>query len=278
MKVRPTSAGAHGRLLLRCALALALCAAPAAQAGRNCDATKTTLQTVERGLALAEKTLASLNASGQKVVVLARAGQDLGKYGVQYSHLGIAYQQLGADGKNTWRVLHKLNECGTSVSNVYRQGLGEFFMDDLWRYEAAWLPLAPAVQERLLELVQNPARATSLHHKPYSMVAYAWGQKYQQSNQWAIETLAAAISPGVTTRQQAQFWLSTSGYTPTTLKLGPLTRLGGRATAANIAFDDHPDEKRFSSRIETVTVDSVFSWLQRAQMSAPGQTPKVVKL
>lgn len=37
-------------------------------------------------------------------------------------------------------------------------------------------------------------------------------------------------------------------------------------TAANVAFDDHPNEKRFSDRIETVTVDSVFAWLQRSGM------------
>ena len=29
----------------------------------------------------------------------------------------------------------------------------------------------------------------------YSMVSYAWGQRYQQSNQWAIETLAVAMAP-----------------------------------------------------------------------------------
>jgi hypothetical protein len=34
-------------------------------------------------------------------------------------------------------------------------------------------------------------------------------------------------------------------------------------TRANVAFDDHPNEKRFSDRIETVTVDSVFRWLER---------------
>lgn len=257
---------------------LGLCVAPTAHAGRTCETTKTTLQTVERGLALAEKTLASLNASGQKVVVLARAGQDLSKYGVQYSHLGFAYVHTGSDGKNTWRVLHKLNECGTSASAIYRQGLGEFFMDDLWRYEAAWLALAPLAQERLLALIQNSSRSTGLHHKPYSLVSYAWGQKYQQSNQWAIETLAVAVGTDVNSRPQAQAWLQYSGYVPTTLKLGPLTRLGGRVTAANIAFDDHPDEKRFSSRIETVTVDSVFSWLQRAQISPPGKLPTIVKL
>ena len=56
-------------------------------------------------------------------------------------------------------------------------------------------------------------------------------------------------------------------YEPTTLRLGPLTRLGARATRANIAFDDHPNDKRFSDRIETVTVDSVFAWLQRAGLA-----------
>ena len=44
----------------------------------------------------------------------------------------------------------------------------------------------------------------SLHHKPYSIVSYAWGRTYQQSNQWAIETLALAMEPTISTREQAQ--------------------------------------------------------------------------
>ena len=40
-------------------------------------------------------------------------------------------------------------------------------------------------------------------------------------------------------------------------------------TAANVAFDDHPSAKRFTDRIETVTVDSVFAWLPRAGLSTP---------
>ncbi len=259
-------------------LAASLLLAPAAHAGRSCETIKTPPQTVERGLTLAEKTLASLNASGEKVVLLARAGQDLSKYGLRYSHLGLAYQLPDGQGGTTWRVLHKLNDCGTSESAVYRQGLGEFFLDDLWRFEAAWVAPTPEVQARLLSLLQDSGRTTSLHHKPYSVVSYAWGRKYQQSNQWAIETLAAAMEPGVTSREKAQAWLQFKGYEPTPLKLGPLTRLGGRMTAANVAFDDHPNEKRFSDRIETVTVDSVFTWLQRAQMTAPGRAPIIVKL
>ncbi len=261
-------------LLWLCGLATALASLPA-QAGRSCEAEQPPqAQTVLRGLNLAERTLAALDASGQRVVLLARAGQDLSKYGIYYSHAGFAYQQpqVSADGKSghVWRVLHKLNQCGTADAAVYRQGLGEFFLDDLWRFEAAWVVPTPEVQERLLPLLldaSQPSRALSLHQKPYSIVSYAWGRKYQQSNQWAIETLALAMEPQMKTREQAQAWLQFKGYQPATLRIGPLTRLGGRVTAANVAFDDHPNDKRFSDRIETVTVDSVFQWMQRAGLS-----------
>jgi hypothetical protein len=279
-----TNVARQSRSLLLAAFALLL-AMPAAHAGRACEVKKTSLKTVQRSMGLAEKTLASLNASGEKVVALARAGQDLSKYGLQYSHFGFAYRQPDGQGGMTWRVLHKLNECGTADSAIYLQGLGEFFLEDIWRYEAQWIAFTPEVQERLLVLFQDADLAVSMNHKAYSVVSYAWGRKYQQSNQWAIETLAAAMEPvtiagpagGVDARRtKAQAWLQFKGYEPTALKIGPVTRLGGRATAANVAFDDHPNEKRFADRIETVTVDSVFEWLQRSKLVGPG-LPTVVE-
>jgi len=36
----------------------------------------------------------------------------------------------------------------------------------------------------------------------------------------------------------------------------------------NIAFDDHPNEKRFSDRIETIGADSVFTFLEQSGMQA----------
>jgi hypothetical protein len=263
------------RIIPIAALAVAVLATQPAWAGRSCEEKKPGARTIERGLVLAERTMAALDASGANVVVLARAGQDLTKYGLRYSHLGFAYRHANADGTATWRVVHKLNQCGSADSAVYRQGLGEFFLDDLWRHEAAWVVPSREVQDKLLPLLQDNTRASVLHHKPYSIVSYAWGQRYQQSNQWAIETLAAAMQGGAPSRGTAQGWLRASGYEPTALKLGPLTRLGARAGAANVAFDDHPNEKRFSDRIETVTVDSVFQWLQRAGL---GSAPTTLRL
>ncbi|MDQ0573462.1 hypothetical protein QFZ42_005296 [Variovorax paradoxus] len=249
--------------LLVVALALPL----QAQAGRSCEQAKPTAALIVKGMQLAERTSQQLDASGARVVLLARAGQDLSKYGLRYSHLGIAYKT----DEGPWRVVHKLNQCGTAEAAVYRQGLGEFFLDDLWRYEAAWAVPTPQVQAQLLAaLRESPSRIVRLNVAPYSIVSYVWGQKYQQSNQWAVETLAAAMEPGtIGNRGQAQAWMQFKGYEPTTLRLGPLTRLGGRVGSANVAFDDHPNDKRFSDRIETVTVDSVFSWLPRAGLGAP---------
>jgi len=238
-----------------------------AHAGRSCEQVRPSAASIAKGMALAQRTSDALDASGARVVLLARAGQDLSKYGLRYSHLGFAYKTEAGP----WRVVHKLNQCGTAVAEIYRQGLGQFFLDDPWRYETAWSVPTPAVQAQLLvALNEPPARIARLHVEPYSIVSYVWGRKYQQSNQWAIETMAAAMEPAtIRSREQAQAWLQFKGYAPTTLKLGPLTRLGGRISAANVAFDDHPNEKRFSDRIETVTVDSVFEWLPRAGLGAP---------
>ena len=254
---------------LAAALLLAALAA-SAQAGQPCEMRPATVDDVARGMALASRTAASLEANGAQVVALARAGQDLSRWGVTWSHFGLAYRdgdgprsqwREGGREPAVWRVVHKLNQCGTATASLYRQGLGEFFLDQPQRYEAAFVELAPEVQARLLPLLRDNARIDDWHEPRYSMVAYAWATRYQQSNQWALETLAGAMDAGATTRQRAQAWLQLRGYEPTALRIDPLTRLGGRLTRANIEFDDHPNAKRFADRIETVTVDSVFAWL-----------------
>lgn len=253
-----------------CLLLTALLAGSPVHAGRSCAGARPPApQTIEKGMDLAQRTSAALDAqharAGTQVVLLARAGQDLGHYGLRYSHMGWAYKTP----EGPWRVVHKLNDCGTAVGQLYRQGLGEFFLDDLWRYEAVWAVPTPAVQQHLLAVLQDNAQARLLQHQPYSMVSYVWGQRYQQSNQWAIETLAAAMEPtSIRSRDQAQAWLQFKGYVPTTLQIGPLSRMGARVGSANIAFDDHPPAQRFAGRIDTVTVDSVLAWMQRSQLAA----------
>ncbi len=250
------------RHLAAAALTGLVAAATPAHAGRNCEARLPDAFSVQRAMDLAERTARDLDKSGVQVVLLARAGQDLSKYRLRWSHLGFAYRDASG-----WKVVHKLNQCGSDRGDLYRQGLGEFFMDDPHRYEAGYVIPSADIQTRLLGVLQNNRRVDALHTPAYNMVAYPWAQQYQQSNQWAIETLAYAMEPTSITRERAQAWLRFKGYEPTVLRISPLVRLGARMTAANIAFDDHPNDKRYSDRIETVTVDSVFDWMERAGLS-----------
>jgi hypothetical protein len=270
MKARLNARGLIAAALLGAAFALA---APA-QAGRPCDTGAPPVAAVTQGMALAAATARALDATGEQVVVLARAGQDLSRYGLRWSHLGFAYRSGDTPGA-PWRVLPKLNHCGTAEGALYRHGLGEFFLDNPHRYEAAFVALASEAQVRLLPLLRDNAAAARWHEPRYNMVAYPWAQRYQQSNQWVLETLVGAMEPAAATRERAQAWLQFRSYEPTVLRLGAFTRLGARAGMAHVAFDDHPNDKRFSDRIETVTVDSVFAWLPRAGLAQGA--PRIVR-
>ena len=281
--------------------ALALATAALAEAGQACDTKPPDTYAMTRALGLAERVQQSLDASGAQVVVIARAGQDLTKYGLQWSHLAFAYRDdapapatamvaaptsplmgqisvqppaVPPTRRGTWRIVHKLNQCGTADSAVFRQGLAEFFLDTPFRYEAAYVVPDPEVQALLMRTVIDDQRLVQWHTPAYSVVAYPWSTRYQQSNQWALETLAGSLDPAATTRERAQAWLQLHDYRPTVLHLDALTRLGARMTRANVAFDDHPNAKRFSDHIETVTVESMFTWMQREDIAG---RPTVVR-
>ena len=250
-----------------------LLAAGLAQAGRTCEEKALSTDQVERGMNLAAATARQLEASGADVVMLARAGQDLGKYGLQWSHLGFAYRDSSVT-PATWRVLHKLNHCGTAEGALYRQGLGEFFMDRPFRYEAAYSVLRPELQTALLPLLSDNQQVARFNEPRYNMLAYAWGTTYQQSNQWALETLALAAKPELSHRAEAQAWARAQGYRPTDLRLSTFVRLGARISRANVAFDDHPTAQRFAGHIETVSADSMFEWLARSGLGHPAERVK----
>ena len=281
--------------------AAAIACTTAALAGQTCEAAPPDTTSMTRALGLAERVQRSLDATDAQVVIIARAGQDLRKYGLNWSHLAFAYREevpaptesgdrsatLGTAGaamidglpvrrppRSTWRIAHKLNQCGTAEAAVFRQGLAEFFLDTPFRYEAAYVVPNPEVQAALLQVLTDDQRLVQWHTPAYSVVAYPWSTRYQQSNQWALETLAGSLDPAANTRERAQAWLQLHDYQPTVLHIDALTRLGGRMTRANVAFDDHPNAKRFNDHIETVTVESMFAWLQRAQLAG---SPRIVR-
>jgi hypothetical protein len=237
-----------------------LLAAGQAQAGRPCQESQLKAETVMQGMELAAKTRQALDASGAQVALVARVGQDLSKYKLRYSHVGIAWRDHP---KGRWLVVHELNHCGAADSALYNEGLGNFFLDDMFAFETLIVTPNAAIQRRLAELLAADG-GKRFHTPQYNMVSYVFSTRYQNSNQWVLEMLAAAGATDVpvTSREQAQAWLKLTGFQPITLQIPALTRLGGRMFRANIAFDDHPNDRRMAGQIDTVTVDSIVRFME----------------
>jgi hypothetical protein len=243
------------------AFALTTCfLATSANAGRSCEEAAMSASTMQRAVELARVTRDRLDASGAEAVLIGRAGQDLTRWGLRYSHFGFAWRDHP---KGRWLVVHQLNHCRTDRSELFDEGLANFFMDDLWKMEAVVLVPGAQVQRRIAGVLAS-RRHLDFHEPRYNLVAYPFATRYQNSNQWALEVLAAALAKDahLEGREAAQQELRRTGYQPTQLRLDTFTRLGARMARANVAFDDHPGELRWSGRIRTVSVESAFAYVE----------------
>ena len=239
-------------------IALLTCARPAA-AGRTCEPYVPSPSSIAQGLELGKRAYDRLDASGAEVALIARAGQDLTRYRLHYSHLAFVWRDH-ADGR--WTVVHELNRCATAESSLYAEGLGNFFLDDPWRYEALIVIPDATTQRRLATMLAGDLPRV-LHDPHYNVVSYPFSTRYQNSNQWLLELLATSLARApITDRASAQAWLRASDFRPTTLEIPTMTRLGARLFKANVAFDDHPFDRRMAGRIDAVSVESVVAFLE----------------
>lgn len=252
--------------MLLAALTLACIAGGAAHAAPACGERYPSPQATQSMFDMAirvERALDSLE--GHDVALLARGGQDLSRYGLSHSHLALALR--GADGH--WRVVHLLNRCRTDRSTLYEEGLANFIGESALRSDVRVGVFEPALSRRIhASLLPPAARARSLHEPRYSMVAYPFATEFQNSNQWILEVVAAAVmdpdadAARPTDRRNVQQWLRANGYQPSRLHLDLRERLGARLFVRHVAVTDHPAGERIGGDYSVVTVESVFDFLQ----------------
>lgn len=223
---------------------------------------------------LAEQTYHALDRLGHDVVLIARMGQNLSQFGLKYSHLGFAVRSLR---RGEWAVMHLLNAEDGTKSGIYQEGMVNFYSDQPFRFEAALITLPRETETRLREVLLQHGKA--LHCPQYSLTAYPWALDVQNSNQWVLEVLACAMQASdlAPTRENAQRWLAANGYTPSTLNIGLPTQWAGPLLRDSIRFSDQPEDSRREGRVQTVTVDSVVTWLT-GESSPFGHDTRVTEL
>lgn len=249
------------RLCVRAIVGSTLLTLPPAHAGRNCQESAPDAAQTQKAIRLATQIRDSLELSGARLVLIGRIGSDQSRRGVRYTHVGYLFREHPA---GSWTVVHQLNSCGTGNSDLFDEGLGNFFMDDPFDFEARIVIPSPPVQEKLAAALLGTTKR-ALHEPIYSSIANPWSARHQNSNGWALEIMASALaSPGeVTNRAAAQRWLRDKGYRPSQIRIGSGERAGARLFTPHIRFGDHPDTAWQTQTYEISTGDSVLDFLRQ---------------
>ena len=225
---------------------------------RSCDITQSvTAAQQDRLLRFAAFIKAELAASGQRVALVARSGLNLARFGQRYSHGGVS---LLGSGNTAWSVRQLYYACDEAMPRLFDQGLAGFVAGaddpDLGFFSALLLPTEAAAPLETRAL--NDRLALQLLGSRYSANAHAFSTRYQNCNQWLIETLALAWSgrAGLAARTDtdtdtdtaslravAQDWLRRQGFEPTRFEVGrPLVWL--TPFSPWLHDDDHPAADR----------------------------------
>lgn len=202
----------------------------------------------------------ALTESGAQAALISRSGTDLSRFGLRYSHAGVAL----ADGLDTpWAVRQLYYACAEGQPRLFDQGLAGFVSgsDDADVGYVSLVLLPPEAAAPLAAATLDKPTALGLLNARYSANAYPFSTRYQNCNQWVAELLAAA-SIGGHSRDDAQAWLKREGYAPEPVHASSLLMLMGRFVSW-LHFDDHPPEQLDAGAVQTSLPGSLEAFAQR---------------
>ncbi|XLZ68096.1 DUF2145 domain-containing protein [Massilia sp. SR12] len=214
----------------------------------------------DRALRFAAVVKDELERSGATAAVVARAGLDLARFGLRYSHAGIA---LKSNPNSPWSVRQLYYACDDQRPRIFDQGMAGFVLGA----EAAAqghlsLVLLPDEQDAALARAALDQRTPlALLAGEYSANAYAYSTRYQNCNQWLVELLASAWG-GAVQRADAQDWLRARGYQAEPVNVGRLLVIAAHFVPL-VHVADHPDEDLMAHTMRVSMPSSIEQFVRR---------------
>lgn len=216
---------------------------------------------------------------------------------LKYSHLGIAFRNFelkSDDGKDViagpgtgkWAFYHLLYSCNKpeglanqgeyiKSSHIFKGTVHSFFYDHLSGYDAELVIPTQAIQDNLENILLQKRQAYRFQNDHYNAATKFDDLSQQNSNQFVLEALAAAMKPEgvVISRETAIQALKETGFGAS--KLVP----SGLFTVINLPFvqklissmmptvclKSQPELKKYGIG-EIVTANSVVNWMKRNNM------------
>jgi hypothetical protein len=237
-----------------------LCASASAWAGipTFCEKNREiTALEQDRALRFAGAVKAELERAGSGVALVSRAGLDLSRFGLLYSHAGIALRDNPA---GPWAVRQLYYACDESRPRLFDQGMSGFVLGaDTPGHGHVALLLLPEPDGALLARAALDKRlALALLANRYSANAYAFATRYQNCNQWVAEMLAEAwghadgkLDDDGDARTRAQAWLRAQGYAAGPVKVPSHWLMFAGQFVPLVHVDDHPVDDIYALALHT---------------------------
>lgn len=250
------------------AAALLLFASAGAWAGipTFCDrADKVTAADQDRVLRFAAAVKDELARSGSSIALVARAGLDLSRFDLVYSHAGIA---LKDNPGGPWAVRQLYYACDESRPRLFDQGMSGFVLGaDAPTHGHVALLFPPGQDSAQLERAAlDKPLALALLGDSYSANAYAFGTRYQNCNQWVAELIAFAwghLAGSSAPRARAQAWLRAQGYAATPVKIPSHWMMFAGQFVPLVHVDDHPLDDIYALALHISVPTTIETFVHR---------------
>ncbi|MCC7403765.1 MAG: DUF2145 domain-containing protein [Bdellovibrionales bacterium] len=195
----------------------------------------------------------------------------------EYSHLGFAFRNHPLAAKiqkeqklpeKPWMMVHMLKPCGTLEPDLFDEGVWNFFLDKPYKFGALVIVPTYDLQKRLEQVVLKDKQAYSFLGRTYNALALPGDDIEQNSNQWPLEVMAAALNPrgAIRTRPEAINELQRRQYIPTRIHLRGKYSFAKLSGPASVSFKKQPSERGGQIIVEAITVLSVREFLQRQRL------------
>jgi len=236
----------------------------AAQAGGMmfCDRpAKVTATAQDQVLRFSAVVKEELDRSGASAAVVSRAGLDLARFGLRYSHAGVA---LKANPNSTWSVRQLYYACDEARPRIFDQGMAGFVLGAEQPTEGHLsMVLLPEEQDAALQAAALDAQTPlALLAGEYSANAYAYSTRYQNCNQWLVELIASAWGAATAQREDAQRWLNERGYEAEPVDVGrPLIIAAHFVPLVHVL--DHPDDDLRAATMRVSMPSSIERFVRR---------------
>ena len=185
-----------------------------------------------------------LERSGGKVALISRAGVDLSRFGLLYSHAGVA---LRDDADGAWAVRQLYYACDDARPHLFDQGISGFALGadapSSGHVSLLFLPQQDGVQ------LERAARDKRL---ALALLAGAWG---------GVSGHGAGQAGQV--RERAQDWLRAQGYVAGPVRVpGHLLMFAGQFVPL-VHVDDHPVDDLHALALQVSVPASIEAFVRQ---------------